>query len=129
MTETTILNEAAVSEIEARGRTVSEWPGVGQFGKDILGLCATVKHLRNENRNLREGLDEEGLSLAERCCGSIKGELARERDDLQSQLEQLRTIAEGALRFRVETNGACNHDEYMTKLCTQCEIRAALEKL
>lgn len=42
------------------------------------------------------------------------------------QLLRLRKIAEDALQFRIEMNGACGHDEYMTKLCTQCEIREAL---
>ena len=47
---------------------------------------------------------------------------------LADEVETLRKIAEEALRFRVEVNGACEHDEYMIKLCTQCEIRAVLNR-
>ena len=106
--ETPILDEAAVCEIEARNK-INDLI----ISPKIDALCATVKHLRAELRGIRRGFPE----------------WAAEWDALQSQLEQLRTIAEGALRFRVEMNGACNHDEYMTKLCTQCEIREAPEKL
>lgn len=43
-----------------------------------------------------------------------------------NERERLREIAKDALRFREEVNGKCDHDEAMTKLCTQCEIRAVL---
>ena len=45
---------------------------------------------------------------------------------LVEQRDLLVSIAKDALRFREEMNGKCDHDEAMTKLCTQCEIRAAL---
>jgi hypothetical protein len=35
-------------------------------------------------------------------------------------------IAQDALQFRILMNGPCKHEEFMIKLCTQCEIRSAL---
>lgn len=45
---------------------------------------------------------------------------------LVEQRERLLQIARDALQDRVEMNGHCNHDEYMVKLCSQCEIRQLL---
>lgn len=41
-----VLSDDALREIEARALEVKELVGVGQFGKDMLALCATVRALR-----------------------------------------------------------------------------------
>lgn len=60
--------------------------------------------------------------------GGSKRYLLSEIEYLLTEREKLRAIARDALRFREEVNGRCGHDGAMTKLCTQCEIRAALNE-
>lgn len=45
---------------------------------------------------------------------------------LITQRERLLAIARDALRFREEMNGKCDHDQMMTEMCSQCEIREVI---
>lgn len=70
------------------------------------------------------------LAQYDAVADSFGGRLGSSKmENLERGVEQLRKIAKEALRFRSEMNGPCNHEEYMTKLCTQCEIREALAQL
>ena len=51
---------------------------------------------------------------------------AEQHTTLVEQRDRLLQIARDALSFRIEMNGSCNHDNYMIKLCSQCEIRYLL---
>lgn len=100
--ETTILDEDAVSKIEARAPVSSYSTGVHKPQLRVLlspaerdALCATVKHLRAEKDRAHEEIDY-ASKLANTKADELKQEIQRsfrfkqERDDLQSQLEQLR---------------------------------------
>lgn len=100
-----ILNKKAITEIDALSERATRVidndtaPEIAAVLSHIPALCATVKQLREANQDLRSEMDafkqdREGSDLCYmRQVETVEKAVARvaaERDDLQSQLEQLR---------------------------------------
>lgn len=106
MTETPILDESAVSEIEARKPVESERelslpaPFVGLTVAERDALCATVKHQNNEVHAVLEALGQHAVRVREEGgLEDIYSSLAVSVAKLQSQLEQLQKQSDGYKRL------------------------------
>jgi hypothetical protein len=77
-----------------------------------------IDDLKDENKRLREGFDEEGCSLAERCCGAIK-------TMQQSELDRLRKLCgEGPTIIGELPACRCRECEYVRRLRAAGEGRS-----
>lgn len=94
---------------------------------------AEIERLKLENNNLRTGLDAEGLTLSERCCGELKLSLSADITRLTAELSTAREEARadalksclGIAELHVKHGEFYHEGRYDCSSYIAAEIRAA----